>query len=73
MDDENVLESFLGGACRVNGTCRSDSHVCRRIPVEDPEEETGSTDPDPVLTTIDETGFQILVTSFKMPSSFRKW
>ena len=29
--------------------------VCRQIPVEDPEE-TGSTNPNPVLTTIDETG-----------------
>ena len=53
-DDENVLE--ISGKLAEWMELADQIVVRRRIPAENPEEEMGSVDSNPVLTTIDETG-----------------
>ena len=69
VDDEDVLD--VSGEEVPPGELAEQIVVCRQIPVEDPEE-MGSTDPNPVLTTIDETGSKLVIL-FRMPNFFRKW
>ena len=53
MDDENILE--VSGELAERMELADQIVVCRRIPVEDPEE-MGSVNSNPVLTTINEMG-----------------
>ena len=56
-DDENVLK--ISSELTEHIELADQIVIRRRVPVEDPEEEMGSVNSNPVLTTIDETGPEI--------------
>ena len=68
VDNEDVLG--VSGEEVLSGELAEQIVVHRQIPVDNPEE-TGSTDPNPVLTTIDETGLKLVI-SFGMPNFSRR-
>ena len=70
MDDENVLE-ISGELADREWQLADQIVVHRQIPVEDPEE-TDTTDPNPVPTSVNDTWVQRLVISFMMPNFSRR-